>query len=258
MSGSPSELGADFPVESAPSEKQWAALFAGRSVLILLDELAFYLIHAASKGKKDEGERFSMLTALALTNLFGAIRDHKESAKVAVVVADLQKDWDQGHEDLARIMRTNVSLGGTIQSADNEMSKGAVPISPVDNTKDELYAILRKRLFKDIKISPKEKKDLIDALLRPNASDFPRRCGSEFQRQRCATPATRDIRSAIPSPTPRELARSARRAKRRRLFQTCSSAVYGRRSSRGSSNRWLLGRVVAHHEERVGEAAAPR
>jgi hypothetical protein len=60
-------------------------------------------------------------------------------------------------------MRSNVSLGGTIQSADNEMSKGAVSISPVDNTKDELYAILRKRLFKEMKISETEKKAVIDA-----------------------------------------------------------------------------------------------
>ncbi len=153
----------NFAADSAPSEKQWAALFQGQVHLILLDELAFYLVHAASKGKKDEGERFSTLTALALTNLFGAVRDHKEAGQVAVVVADLQKDWDQGHEDLSRIMKSNVSLGGTIQSADNEMSKGAVSISPVDNTKDELYAILRKRLFKDIKISEKEKKAVIDA-----------------------------------------------------------------------------------------------
>lgn len=157
------QLGGSFATDSAPSEKQWAALFKGKSVLILLDELAFYLVHAASMGKKDEGERFSTLTALALTNLFGAVRDHKEAGQVAVVVSDLQKDWEQGHEDLARIMRSNVNLGGTIQSADNEMSKGAVSISPVDNTKDELYAILRKRLFKDIKITPKEKKAVIDA-----------------------------------------------------------------------------------------------
>ena len=157
------QLGADFPEDSAPSEKQWATLFAGKSVLILLDELAFYLVHAASQGTKEQGERFSTLTALALTNLFGAVRDHKEAGKVAVVVADLQKDWDQGHEDLARIMKSNVALGGTIQSADNEMSKGAVSISPVDNTKDELYSILRKRIFKDISISPSEKKQTIDA-----------------------------------------------------------------------------------------------
>ena len=157
------QLGASFAEGSAPSEKQWAALFKGKAVLILLDELAFYLVHAASKGKKDEGERFSTLTAAALTNLFGAVRDHKDASQVAVVVSDLQKDWDQGHEDLTRIMRANVSLGGTIQSADNEMSKGAVSISPVDNTKDELYSILRKRLFKAIQISEKEKKAVIDA-----------------------------------------------------------------------------------------------
>lgn len=157
------QLGASFAADSAPSEQQWAELFKGKSVLILLDELAFYLVHAASKGKKEEGERFSALTAIALTNLFGAIRDHKESSQVAIVVSDLQKDWDQGHEDLARIMRSNVTLGGTIQSADNELSKGAVSIAPVDNTKDELYSILRKRLFKEIKISDKDKKAVIDA-----------------------------------------------------------------------------------------------
>jgi len=157
------QLGGDFRPDKAPSEKQWATLFTDKSVLLLLDELAFYLVHAASQGTKEEGERFSTLTALALTNLFGAIRDHKDAAKVAVVVADLQKDWEQGQDDLARIMRSNVALGGTIQSADNEMSKGAVSISPVDNTKDELYAILRKRIFKDINATTADKKALIDA-----------------------------------------------------------------------------------------------
>lgn len=157
------QLGVEFASDSAPSEKQWAEAFKGKKVLILLDELAFYLVHAAAKGTKEQGERFSQLTAISLTNLFGAVRDHKDAANVAVVVADLQKDWDQGHEDLSRIMRANATLGGTIQSADNEMSKGAVSISPVDNTKDELYSILRKRLFKEVKITPKEKKEVIDA-----------------------------------------------------------------------------------------------
>jgi hypothetical protein len=157
------QLGADFDEDKAPSEKQWAELFAGKSVLILLDELAFYLVHAVSQGSKEQGERFSTLTAIALTNLFGAIRDHKHAANVVIVVADLQKDWEQGQEDLGRIMRQNNSLSGTLQSADNEMSKGAVSISPVDNTKDELYEILRKRIFKDINISPVEKKKVIDA-----------------------------------------------------------------------------------------------
>ena len=157
------ELGADFQADKAPSEKQWASLFAGKSILILLDELAFYLVHAAAQGSKEEGDRFSALAAIALTNLFGAVRDHKEAAKVVVIVADLQKDWEQGQDDLGRIMKSNVSLAGTIQSADNEMSKGAVSISPVDNTKDELYEILRKRIFKSIDISGTDKSKVIDA-----------------------------------------------------------------------------------------------
>jgi hypothetical protein len=157
------DLGTEFEPTKAPSEKQWAKLFAGKKVLILLDELAFYLVHAASQGSKDEGERFSNLVAIALTNLFGAVRDHKEAARTALVVADLQKDWEQGKEDLARIMKSNLALGGTIQSADNEMSKGAVSISPVDNSKDELYEILRKRIFRSIDISDQEKKAIVTA-----------------------------------------------------------------------------------------------
>ncbi len=31
-------------------------------------------------------------------------------------------------------------LGSTLKSVDNEMSKGAQSIAPVDNTRDELYA----------------------------------------------------------------------------------------------------------------------
>ena len=42
------QLGATFEPDSAPSEKQWAALFNNKRVLILLDELAFYLVHAAA------------------------------------------------------------------------------------------------------------------------------------------------------------------------------------------------------------------
>jgi predicted AAA+ superfamily ATPase len=160
------ELGVSFPENSAPSEKQWADALEDKRVLILLDELAFYLVHASTVGKMEEGARFSKRTAIALTNLFGAVRDHKACEKVALVIADLQKDWDQGQEELARIMRSDATLGGTLQSADNEMSKGAVAISPVDNTKDELYAILKKRLFQKIEASETQRKELFDAYFR--------------------------------------------------------------------------------------------
>lgn len=70
----------NFATDSAPSEKQWAALFKDKSILILLDELAF-ISFTPIKGKKDEGERFSTLTALALTNLFAQSATTRKPAR---------------------------------------------------------------------------------------------------------------------------------------------------------------------------------
>jgi hypothetical protein len=149
-------LGVDFPTDRAPSETEWRDALKDRRVLILLDELAFYLVHAASQGTKEDGTRAATLAGIALTNLFGAIRDYKECRKSVVVISDLQKDWEQGAEELARILRANDMLSSAMMSVNNEMSKGAQTIAPVDNTKDELYAILRRRLFKQIDASKKD------------------------------------------------------------------------------------------------------
>jgi hypothetical protein len=149
-------LGVRFSADRAPSEEEWRDALGNRPVLILLDELAFYLVHAASQGSRDEGTRAATLAGIALTNLFGAVRDYKECRQAVIVIADLQKDWEQGAEELGRILKTNDLLGSAIASVDNEMSKGAQSIAPVDNTKDELYAILRRRLFQNITISPSE------------------------------------------------------------------------------------------------------
>lgn len=157
------QLGVDFSPDRAPSETEWRDALKNRTALILLDELAFYLVHAASQGKKDEGTRAATLAGIALTTLFGAVRDYKECARCVIVIADLQKDWEQGADELAKILRSNDTLGGTMQSVNNEMSKGAQSIAPVDNQKDELYAILRKRLFKDIAVSDKERVAVADA-----------------------------------------------------------------------------------------------
>lgn len=146
-------LGGNFVADRAPSETEWRDVLKDRSALILLDEMAFYLVHAASQGSKEDGSRAATLAGIALTNLFGAVRDYKECRRCVIVIADLQKDWEQGAEELARIMRSNDTLGGTMQSVNNEMSKGAQTIAPVDNSKDEMYAILRRRLFKNLNVS---------------------------------------------------------------------------------------------------------
>lgn len=159
------QLGVDFPADRAPSEFEWRDALKNRAALILLDEMAFYFVHAASQGTNDEGTRAAKLAGIALTNLFGAVRDYKECARCVVIIADLQKDWEQGAEELAKILRSNDTLGSALQSVNNEMSKGALTIAPVDNQKDELYAILRKRLFREIAVADEEKDAIANAYI---------------------------------------------------------------------------------------------
>ena len=156
-------LGVKFPGDRAPSEEEWRDALKGRQALILLDELAFYLIHASSQGSKEEGTRAATLAGIALTTLFGAVRDYKECKQTVIVIADLQKDWEQGAEELARILKSNDLLSSALNSVDNEMSKGAQSIAPVDNTKDELYAILSRRLFKEVNATDEDKKAIAAA-----------------------------------------------------------------------------------------------
>ncbi len=156
-------LGVKFPADRAPSEEEWRDALKGRQALILLDELAFYLIHASSQGSKEEGTRAATLAGIALTNLFGAVRDYKECKQTVIVISDLQKDWEQGAESLASILRSNDLLSSAVNSVNNEMSKGAQSIAPVDNTKDELYAILRRRLFKETTATGKDKEEIAAA-----------------------------------------------------------------------------------------------
>lgn len=157
------DLGVEFPADRAPSEEEWRDALQDRAALILLDEMAFYLVHAASQGSQEQGTRAATLAGIALTNLFGAVRDYKECRKSVLIIADLQKDWEQGAEKLNQILKSNLMLGDTVQSVNNEMSKGAQTISPVDNTKDELYAILSKRLFQEIKASETDIRKIADA-----------------------------------------------------------------------------------------------
>lgn len=157
------ELGVSFSKDTPPSEEQWKDALNGKKVLILLDEMAFYLVGVTTIGDSAEGSRFASRTCIALTNLFGAVRDFKESRNTCIVLADLEKDWEQGAEDLQKILNQNLALGGNMKSLSNEASKGAVTLSPVDNTKDELYEILRKRLFKEIKVTGAEIKEVAEA-----------------------------------------------------------------------------------------------
>ena len=160
------QLGVDFSPDRPPSEDEWVAALKDKKVLILLDEIPFYLVNLTSIGTQEEGGRLARRASIAMTNLFGAIRDYKECRHVCALVADLEKDWEQGGDELHRILQTHVTLSGDMKSLNNELSKGAVTVAPVDNTSDELYSILRKRLFESINLSKKEIDEVAKAYTR--------------------------------------------------------------------------------------------
>jgi hypothetical protein len=160
------QLGVEFSPDRPPSEEEWVSALKNKVLLILLDEIPFYLVNLTSIGSMEEGGRLARRASIAMTNLFGAIRDYPDCRHVCVMVADLEKDWEQGGDELARVLQSHVTLSGDMKSLDHELSKGAVTIAPVDNTSDELYSILRKRLFECINFSEAEIDEIAKAYMK--------------------------------------------------------------------------------------------
>jgi len=128
------------PMLTAPGPEAWRQLLAGDPLVLFLDELPPYLEYAVtvSVGNGDLG----VVTTTALANLFVAVA---EMGNVCLVLSDLAG--------------TNFSIGqANLQAAfdrarngiTNEARRIAVPITPVNPNGDELYHILRKRLFEKL------------------------------------------------------------------------------------------------------------
>ena len=125
------------PLLSAPGPEAWKQLLGGEPLVLFLDELPPYLEYAVAVpvGHAD----LAVVTTAALANLFVALA---EMDNVCLVLSDLAG--------------TNFSIGqSNLQSAfdravsgiSSESKRIAVPITPVNPNGDELYHILRKRLF---------------------------------------------------------------------------------------------------------------
>ncbi len=128
------------PLLSAPGPEAWKQLLGGDPLVLFLDELPPYLEYAVAVpvGNADLG----VVTTTALANLFVAVADMDN---VCLVLSDLAG--------------TNFSIGqANLESAFNRAVHGitsesrryAVPITPVNPNGDELYHILRKRLFERV------------------------------------------------------------------------------------------------------------
>lgn len=116
----------------AMSEGDWMRLIGDEPTLIMLDELPPYLAvaHTQTVG---QGTLLDLLK-YSLANLFSAAMKCK---RCVVVVASL----DAAYDEARRV------LGGMLSDLKNEISRGAQSITPVDLSTDEIYDILRKRLF---------------------------------------------------------------------------------------------------------------
>lgn len=122
---------------SAPGETAWINLLSGDPLLILIDELPPYLENAKSKtiGNSD----LCAVTSTALSNLFSAL-GKAQLANVCLVISDLKAAYESG-SDLIR---------GAFKNLENEVNRSALNIEPVGSGSDDVYHILKKRLFESL------------------------------------------------------------------------------------------------------------
>lgn len=121
----------------APGQKAWEKLFAGETVLVLLDELPPYIENARSItiGNSD----LAQVTATALSNLLIALG--KESCSmVCLVISDLAAAYERGSAQIASVL----------SDLEKETHRAAMTLEPVRLNSDELYHILRKRIFEKL------------------------------------------------------------------------------------------------------------
>ena len=121
---------------TAPDEKDWLKLFDGdQPILILLDEMPPYF-HYLDTQKVGNGTVADIATR-AFANLLTAAGKKKN---VCVVVSDLAAAYDSG----ARL------INRALEDARAEVGRQERIITPVDLAANEVYDILRKRLFKSL------------------------------------------------------------------------------------------------------------
>jgi Protein of unknown function (DUF499)/Chitobiase/beta-hexosaminidase C-terminal domain len=128
------------PLLSAPGPEAWKQLLGGDPLVLFIDELPPYLEYAVAVpvGNGDLG----IVTTTALANLFVAVADMDN---VCLVLSDLAgTNFSVGQS------RLESAFNRAVQGITSESRRIAVPITPVNPNGDELYHILRKRLFAGI------------------------------------------------------------------------------------------------------------
>ena len=117
----------------APDQQAWVNLFEGEDpILILLDEMPPYF-HYYSTQVLGHGTIADVVTR-AFSNMLTAAQKKKN---VCIVVSDLEAAYDTGGKLIQR----------ALDDATQELGRAEVSITPVNLESNEIYEILRKRLF---------------------------------------------------------------------------------------------------------------
>src|SRR5579859_249947 len=121
-----------------PSEAAWVELLRGEPVLLLFDELPPYF--EAMRAKQVGATTLDVITTTALSNLLNAIANGK-LPNACVVVTDLRASaYGAGSS----------SVNTALRNLEGEADRVVTRIDPVRLNSDELYHILRTRLFEQI------------------------------------------------------------------------------------------------------------
>ena len=117
----------------APDENAWLNLFEGdEPILILLDEMPPYF-HYYSTHVLGRGTVADVITR-AFSNMLTAAAKKKN---VCIVVSDLEAAYDTGGKLIQK----------ALNDATQELGRAEISITPVNLESNEVYEILRKRLF---------------------------------------------------------------------------------------------------------------
>lgn len=117
----------------APSEKDWIDLIGDEPTLILLDELPPYFDYAVTR--LVGGGTLAQVTTYALSNLLSAALKLK---RCCIVISNLSGSYEGATRQLRQAIR----------NFEQEANRQARAITPVELASQEIYEILRKRLFK--------------------------------------------------------------------------------------------------------------
>lgn len=121
----------------APGKTAWVNLLKGERLLILLDELPPYFENAQSitVGNSD----LSVVTSTALSNLLVALGS-AELSQICVVISDLKATYEGGSQKII----------DALHNFEQEVGRGSMNLEPVGLNTDEIYQILKKRLFSEM------------------------------------------------------------------------------------------------------------